>query len=151
MNDLRFNPWSNPVCCRGWMILAIALGLCSANAQNGLGDIRIPPIAYTSVWAELYPNTLKASPNGATPPPMFLEFYEAAKSPRLRTAKRRWQQFESKYGPVDGGFEDAAQERLWKWAELELKRCSYLLDKDEARAKGMGIALRNYAAEQDGG
>lgn len=130
------------------VIFAFAWSLGTVNAQNGFGDIRLPPIAYKSVWAELYPATLESGQSAA---PMFRDFYEAAKSQRLRTAKRRWQQFEEKYGPVDGGFEDASQERLWKWAELELKRCEYLLDKDSAKAVGMERALKNYAAEQDAG
>ena len=134
----------------GFLFLALAFCLTSVKAQDDLGNFRLPPIAYQSMWAELYPATLVSRDDGGSQSPVFQDFYAAAKSQRLRSAKRRWEQFDKKYGPVEGGFEDATQERLWKWAEMELKRCTFLLDKDQAKVAAIEKSIRKYAAEQDG-
>ncbi len=117
----------------------------AAIAQNG-------GTGYQSVWASLYPATLTPTTNGTGQPirlsPVFRDFYAAAASKRLETASKRWKSFAEKHDPGDGDFEDAVQEKFWKWAKLELQRCNHLQANDLAAAAKVEKALKIMGADQ---
>tara|TARA_R110002096_G_scaffold104771_20_gene230770 strand:- start:950 stop:1477 length:528 start_codon:yes stop_codon:yes gene_type:complete len=104
--------------------------------------------AYRSVWAKLYPETLRPEkPEQLSL--MFRDFYAAAASTTLKVAETRWTQFRSRYGPVERDFEDAVHERFWFWAGQELKRCRFLIASDDAGAAEVETDLRFFAAQEE--
>ncbi len=104
------------------------------------------PVAYQSVWSQLYPATLNQSANAET---LMGGFKYAAATQSLTGARSRWTAFLGEWRPQNGQFEDGLHARLVTWAELEMRRVHLLESGDLAGASQVDDELRNLAKEME--
>jgi hypothetical protein len=109
---------------------------------TGCGTEDSPP--YRSIWAELYPATLRTEPPAGT---LQGSFYHAAAADTEAVADSRWSAFLAEWEPDESGFEDATHARFVEWARLEQERLHHLERNDSAGAREVEEELRALAAE----
>jgi hypothetical protein len=127
----------------GWalVVLGTVLGCTSQTAisQNGSGP-------YVSVWAQLYPESLKKTLVSGS---LLGEFTAAAKARDELTALERWESFLDEFEPEDGYFEDAMHVRLVEWARMELVRLQLRLSGDHEAEDALIAKMRRVAESMD--
>ena len=121
--------------------LLILLTLLACNSADA------PPedtLAYRSIWAELYPDSLHRELGHGT---LQGAFFFAASAESQAAAEERWAKFLLVWAPENGEFEDAMHANLVTWAELEMERLEYLKQNKKSATEAVSKKLRDLAAD----
>ena len=122
-------------------LVFILLTLLACNSADApLEDT----LAYRSMWAELYPDSLHRELSHGT---LQGAFFFAAFADSQAAVEERWAKFLSDWTPGNGEFEDAMHANLVTWAELELQRLEYLKQNNKSAAEAVNNKLRDLAAD----
>jgi hypothetical protein len=122
-------------------LLALLVVCLAACDPGGAPDETASP--YHSVWAELYPATLRFDTSTDNLQGAF-RFAAAARTPP--EAQSRWSRFLSEWDPPYGEFEDAMHANLVAWAKLERRRAEVFVN-DPADLELIDQQLRALAAQ----
>lgn len=122
-------------------LLFILLALLACNPADAPDEERR---AYRSVWAELYPDSLRPELAQDT---LQGAFFFAAAAESQTAAEERWAKFLSGWSPANGEFEDAMQANLVTWGELEMQRLQYLKQNKKSEIEAASNKLRELAAD----
>jgi len=101
-------------------------------------------LAYRSIWAELYPDSLHRKLGHGT---LQGAFFFAASADSQAAAEKRWANFLSVWTPENGEFEDAMHANLVTWAELEMQRLESLKHNRKSATEAVSNTLRDLAAD----
>lgn len=123
------------------VFVLILLNLIACNSDEKAFE---DPLAYRSMWAELYPDSLRRE---LPPDTLQGSFYFAAAAESQATAEERWAKFLSAWRPAHGEFEDGMHAHLVTWAELEMQRLQYLKQKKHSEMEAVNNKLRELAAD----
>ena len=122
-------------------IVGILLFLPACNPAEAPAE---DSLAYQSVWAELYPDSLQRDLGEGT---LQGAFFSAASAGSQAAAEERWAEFLSVWTPPNGEYEDGMQATLVTWAELEMQRLEHLKHDERSAAEAVGNKLRELAAD----
>ena len=137
---------SNPGIVRTSIRLSVALVfvLLTLLACNSADAPLDDTLAYRSMWAELYPDSLHRELSHDT---LQGAFFFAVSAESQDAAEERWAEFLSVWTPGNGEFEDAMHANLVIWAELEMQRLEYLKQNKKSAAEAVNHKLRDLGAD----
>lgn len=135
-------PWASlqrgAIVC--WLAFVVA-GCAAPPQEDDTGG-------YRSVWADLFPRSLRQEVGSGGP---YADFIAAAAVEDAADPRQAWRDFLRRHSPPDGDYEDATHARLVGWARLELDRAASLVAGDEAGAEGVAQRLRALARKIEQG
>ena len=115
-------------------------------ACQTVDDGRAQTVAYRSVWNQLYPASLKQSPDADS---LQSRFIHAASAQTLDVAIKRWSSFLGEWRPQNGQFENGMQARLVSWAELEMQRTRHLETGNLTAAREVEAELLKFSSQME--
>lgn len=127
----------------GLMLVWAALFVIACQTVD---DGSAQTVAYRSVWSQLYPASLKQSPDADTMQGCFIH---AVSAQTLDVAVKRWSSFLGEWKPQDGQFEDGMHARLVSWAELEMQRTRHLESGNLTSAREVDAELLKFARQME--